>query len=66
MKREFALMNANMKSENERLREIKTSSEDIFDGVILHVKRALRSVSFRCWITATSSSSGSIAIRWIG
>ena len=41
MKREFALMNANMKSENERLREIKTSSEDIFDGVILHVKRDL-------------------------
>ena len=34
-------MNANMKSENERLREIKTSSEDIFDGVILHVKRDL-------------------------
>ena len=32
-------MNWNIEQENKRLREVQTSSEDIFDGVILHVKR---------------------------
>ena len=32
-------MNWNTEQENRRLREIQTASEDIFDGVILHVKR---------------------------
>ncbi len=32
-------MNWNTDRENQRLREVRKSSEDIFDGVILHVKR---------------------------
>ena len=32
-------MDFNTESESSRLREVKVSSEDIFDGVILHVKR---------------------------
>ena len=32
-------MNWNEEQESKRLREVKLSSEDIFDGVILHVKR---------------------------
>ncbi len=32
-------MDWNTDQENKRLREVQTSSEDIFDGVVLHVKR---------------------------
>ena len=32
-------MNFDTRKENDRLREIKTASEEIFDGVILHVQR---------------------------
>ena len=32
-------MEYNLQDENRRLREITTGSEDIFDGIILHVKR---------------------------
>ena len=32
-------MNFNLEQENARLAEIQSSSEDIFDGVVLHVKR---------------------------
>ena len=32
-------MNFNLEQENARLSETQSSSEDIFDGVVLHVKR---------------------------
>ena len=43
-------------SEMKRLGETRTSSEDIFDGVILHVKRDMVSLSKGAPLSAKSSA----------